>query len=353
MPTSGKCSARVELPSCTLGGLPEGAPSRPSFCLGGAILLDVPVGTKPGRCGLLWALISGRGLRSWGAVFPALAHGGLPADARRRSGAARAYGRWAIQPLVRAWPQGVQQEGRGPAQRYAGFRPGACALLGCCRPRRRGGVGKHCAAGADQALPASVLAGGAAVGADGNGRLPLRRLVRRAAPGAGREAALHRRVFRPAGGAWQPAAGLVGAAGCRLAAVLTGRVPRVVGGWPAPLPPGGTTCPPTQGGSGAQALERGYALGPASTRANPLPPRLRRPPPPGGARRRRRAPIWPTRVLAPARPGATPLQGGVLHDPRSPEPRVVAPPLPGPPRRCGVCTATAGPLSSDRGRPSS
>jgi hypothetical protein len=75
-----------------------------------AILADVPVGMHLGVFWLLWALISGRFLLSRGAVFPALADGGLPADAVRRSGAALADGRWAIEPLVQAWPQVVLQE---------------------------------------------------------------------------------------------------------------------------------------------------------------------------------------------------------------------------------------------------
>src|SRR2546421_12888820 len=78
----------------------------------GAILADVPVGTNLGLFWLLWALISGRFLLSRGAVFPALADGGLSADAVRRSGAALAYGRWDIQNLVRAWPQGGRHAGR-------------------------------------------------------------------------------------------------------------------------------------------------------------------------------------------------------------------------------------------------
>src|SRR5215510_15952492 len=100
----------------------------------GAIWADVPVGTTLGRFWRLWALISGRFLRSRGAVFPALADGGLPADAVRRSGAALAYGRWAIEPLVSAWPQVVEQEGRWRAQRYEGCRPVACDLVGFFRP---------------------------------------------------------------------------------------------------------------------------------------------------------------------------------------------------------------------------
>ena len=85
------------------------------------ILADVPIGTNLGFFWLLWALVSGRFLLSRGAVFPALAARGLAADAVRRSGAALAYGRWAIQTLVQAWQQVVQQEGRWRAHRYEGF----------------------------------------------------------------------------------------------------------------------------------------------------------------------------------------------------------------------------------------
>src|SRR5437867_8681598 len=89
-----------------------------------AIVAEVPVGTNLELFWLLWALISGRFLLSRGAVFPALADEGLPADAVRRSGAALAYGRWAIQPLVRAWQQVVEQEGRWHAHWYVRFPPG-------------------------------------------------------------------------------------------------------------------------------------------------------------------------------------------------------------------------------------
>src|SRR3989475_6534030 len=109
----------------------------------GAILADVPVGTNLGLFWLLWALISGRFLLSRGAVFPALADGGLPAAAVRRSEAALAYGRWAIQTLVRAWHQVVQQEGRWHAHSYEGFRPVACDLVGFFRPRLSGCLGKR------------------------------------------------------------------------------------------------------------------------------------------------------------------------------------------------------------------
>ena len=83
----------------------------------GVIVADGPVGPTLGLCWLLWALISGRFLRSRGAVFPARVAGGLPAAAVHRSGAALAYGRWAIQTLVPAWHHRVEQEGRWRAHR--------------------------------------------------------------------------------------------------------------------------------------------------------------------------------------------------------------------------------------------
>src|SRR2546423_2671943 len=175
----------------------------------GAIFSDVPVGTNLGLFWLLWPRISGRFLLSRGAVFPALADGGLSADAVRRSGAALAYGRWAIQTLVRAWHQVVQQEGRWHAHRYEGFRPVVCDLAGFFRPRLSGCVGKHYQSGADKALPAIVLAVVTAVGAVGKVRLPLLRLILRAAPGDRSEAVRQRRALPPGRPALPPRGGLV------------------------------------------------------------------------------------------------------------------------------------------------
>ena len=194
----------------------------------GAILADVPVGTNLGLFWLLWALISGRFLLSRGAVFPALADGGLPADAVRRSGAALTYGRWAIQPLVKAWHQRVEQEGRWRAHRYEGFRPVACDLVGFFRPHLRGCVEKHYQSGAEKALPAIVLAVVAAVGSVGDVRLPLLRLLLRADPDHGSEAALQRRAVTQAGAALHPDEVLVVDAGFGVADLLTAGVPRFV-----------------------------------------------------------------------------------------------------------------------------
>src|SRR5262249_26365259 len=170
----------------------------------GAILADVPVGTNLGLFWLLWALISGRFLLSRGAVFPALADGGLPADAVRRSGAALAYGRWAIPTIVRARQKMVQQEGRWHDHRYGGFLRGPEDIVGFFGPHYSVCVSKHYQSGADKALPAIVLAVVTAVGSVGKVRLPLLRLILQADPGDRSEADLQRRALTQAGAALQP-----------------------------------------------------------------------------------------------------------------------------------------------------
>ena len=295
----------------------------------GAILVDVPVGTNLSLFWLLWTLISGRFLLSRGAVFPALADGGLPADAVRRSGAALAYGRWAIQPLVRAWQQVVQQEGRLQAHSYEGFRPVACDLVGFFRPHLSGCVGKHYQSGADKALPAIVLAVVAAVGSVGKVRLPLLRLVLRADPGDSSEAALQRRVLRQAGAALQPDEVLVVDAGFSLADLLTGSVPRFVARVARNFTARCNDLPAYKG----RGRRPTYGA-----RVRPLPRKhkgktIAATPPDATvqwvvARRIIRAQSWNNLVLATARPGATMFRCVVLHDPRYQEPLVVATNLP-------------------------
>src|SRR5918911_1862475 len=104
----------------------------------GVLLAEVPVGTNLALFWLLWTLISGRLLLSRGAIFPALADLGLPADAVRRSSAALTYGRWTVQALLGAWYTRVQQEGRGRAHAYEGCRPVVCDLVGFFRPQLNG-----------------------------------------------------------------------------------------------------------------------------------------------------------------------------------------------------------------------
>src|SRR6516165_2978971 len=231
MATPGKCSGKVEFPHFTLvthGGLPDVDHSLPYFCPVGRALGRGACWDESGMFWLLWALIAGRFLLSRGAVFPALADGGLPAEAVRRSGAALAYGRWAIQPLIQAWHQVVQQAGYWQAHRYAGFRPVACDLVGFFRPRLSGCLGKHYHSGADKALPAVVCAVVAAVGSLGTVRFPLIRLILRAAPGDQSEADLQRRAVTQVSATLQRDEVLVVDAGFGVAALLTADVTRFV-----------------------------------------------------------------------------------------------------------------------------
>src|SRR5712671_6660203 len=292
----------------------------------GAIVADVPVGTNLGLFWLLWALLSGRFLLSRGAVFPVLADGGLPADAVRRSGAALAYGRWAIQTLVRAWHQVVEQEGRWQAHGYEGFRPVACDLVGFFRPRLRGCLGKHDQSGADKALPAIVLA---VVGAVGKVRLPLVRLILRAEPSDRSETALQRRALRQAGAALQPDEVLVVDAGFGVAALLTEGVPRFVARVARNFTARRNSLPAYPGRGRRPAY---------GERVRPLPRThkgrtIAASPPDATAQwvvagRTIQAQVWDHLVLSTAKPGATAFRCVGIHDPRSQEPWVLATNLP-------------------------
>jgi hypothetical protein len=295
----------------------------------GVLLAEVPVGTNLGLFWLLWALLSGRFLLSRGAVFPALADGGLSADAVRRSGAALAYGRWAMQSLVMAWQQVVQQEGHWHAHRYEGFRPVACDLVGFFRPRLSGCLGKHYQSGADKALPAIVFAVVAAIGSVGTVRLPLLRLLLRADPEQSGEAELQRRAVTQAGAGLQPDEVLVVDAGFGVATLLTGAVPRFVARVARNFTARRNVLP-AYTGRGRRPIY--------GERVRPLPrthkgKRLAATPPDAtaqwvGAGRRVHAQIWNNLVLSTATPGAAGFRCVVIHDPRYHAPLVVATNLP-------------------------
>jgi hypothetical protein len=295
----------------------------------GAIVADVPIGTNLGLFWLLWALISGRFLLSRGAVFPALADLGLPADAVRRSGAALTYGCWTVQPLVRTWHQLVERAGRWRAHTYEGFRPVACDLVGLFRPHLSGCVGKHYQSRADKALPAIILAVVAAVGSVGTVRLPLLRLVLRADPSDGSEAALQRRAIQQAGAALQPDEILVVDAGFGVAELLTAGVPRFVARVARNFTARRNVLPAYHGrgrrpayGAMVRPLPRTYkgktiAATPWDAAAKWV-----------VAGRIVRAYIWNNLVLATAQPGAAALRCVVIQDPRYRHPLVLATNLP-------------------------
>src|SRR5690349_1825000 len=87
------------------------------------ILEKVPVGTNRALYDLLWTILSGRLLLTRGALFPALADLGLPAQAVRRAQAALCYARFQVTQLLSAWQLVVQTEGRFSPHAYQGYRP--------------------------------------------------------------------------------------------------------------------------------------------------------------------------------------------------------------------------------------
>jgi hypothetical protein len=295
----------------------------------GVILAEVPVGTNLALFWLLWALLSGRFLLSRGAVFPALAALGLPADAVRRSSAALTYGRWTVQSLLGAWHNRVQQEGRWHAHVYEGFHPVVCDLVGFFRPQLSGCVGKHYQSGANKALPAIVLAVVAAVGSIGNVRVPLLRLLLRADPDHGSEAELQRRAVTQAGATLHPDEVLVVDAGFGVADLLTSDVPRFVARVARNFTARRNHLPPYKGRGRCPTY---------GERVRPLPRKrqgklLAATPPDAttqwvGAGRIVRAQLWDNLVLASAKPGATAFRCVVIHDPRYHEPWVVVTNLP-------------------------
>ena len=294
-----------------------------------AMLVQVPLGTNLALFWLLWALISGRFLLSRGAVFPALAALGLPADAVRRSGAALTYGCWTIQPLLDAWYHRVQQEGRWRAHTYEGFRPVACDLVGFFRPQLTGCVGKHYQSGAEKALPAIVLAVVAAVGSVGDVRLPLLRLLLRADPDNGSEAELQRRAVTHAGAALHPDEVLVVDAGFSVADLLTAGVPRFVARVARNFTARRNVLPAYHGrgrrpayGEMVRPLPRIYKGQPIA--ATPWDAAAKW----VVAGRIVRAYVWTNLVLSTAKPGAAVLRCVVIQDPRYRAPLVVATNLP-------------------------
>jgi hypothetical protein len=192
------------------------------------LLQDVPIGTNLGLFHLFWTLLSGRLLGSRGAVIPALAESGLPADAVRRAWAALAYGQWHSAALVGAWQQVVRAEGIWQAHRYGGYRPVAADLVGFFRPHLRDCATKHYCSPAGKALPAIVLGVLVQVGSVGRQRVPLPRALVRAQEGDHSDAAVQRRLLGQARDLLEPDEALVCDAGFGVAALQEAAIARYV-----------------------------------------------------------------------------------------------------------------------------
>jgi len=199
----------------------------------------------------------------------------------------------------------------------------ACDVVGFFRPHLRGGVGKHEQSGADKALPAIVLAVVTAVGSVGKVRLPLLRLILRAAPSDRSEAALQRQAVTQAGAALQPDEVLVVDAGFGVAVLLTEGVTRFVARVARHFTARRNVLPAYKGrGRRAAYGER--------VRPVPRPHKgqtIAATPPDATARwvvagRLIQAQIGDHLVLSTAKPGAPAFRCGVMHDPRYQEPLV-------------------------------
>jgi hypothetical protein len=174
------------------------------------VVACVPLGTNLGLLHLLFALVSGRFLPARGAVFAALAEGGVDAPAVRRASAALSYGHWRIADLLACWQRVVVQEGRFRPHGYEGIRPIPCDLVAFFRPRRHGCTSKHYTSQAGKALPALVFGIVGAVGSVGKQRRALPRLLQRAQATDTSEADLQRRTLKQAGALWKPVDGCGG-----------------------------------------------------------------------------------------------------------------------------------------------
>jgi len=191
-------------------------------------LVDVPVGTNLGLFHLFFALLSGRFLRSRGALFPALWDLGLTAPAVRRSVAAVCYGHFHIAALLLCWQRVIVAEGRFAAHVYEGYHPVSCDLTAFFRPHLKSCVGKHYTSQAERALPAVTLGLVGAVGSVGPKRLLVPRLILRQEAGDLTEAYLQRRLLEQAGLSLAGDEVLVIDAGFCIAGLVEAKVSRFV-----------------------------------------------------------------------------------------------------------------------------
>lgn len=289
------------------------------------VLQEVPLGTNLALFHLLWMLMSGRLLSSRGAVIPGLADLGLPNDAVRRAWAALAYGRWTLPNLLTRWQALVQAEGHWQPHVYGGFQPVACDLVGFFRPRLQGCSTQHYSSTAGKALPALSFGVVVAVGSVGDQRVPLPRQIVRALPAEPSEAALQCRLLTAVAQTLAPAEVLVCDRGFPLTQVLAAGVSRFVIRAPQNFTARRAVLPPYRGrgrrpryGVRVRPLARGYR----GRQLTATPPDREEHWEVAG--QPVRAEFWDELVVPDATPGAPTFTSVVIHDPRFPQPLVLA-----------------------------
>jgi hypothetical protein len=138
-----------------------------------ALVVAFPVGTNLGLLHLLWMVVSGRLLRTRGAVIPGLDACGLSRRAVRRAWAALGMGNWTSERLLAQWARLVADEGRWQVHSHDGYHPVPVDVTAFWRPRLHGCPTTHYDAEAGKALPAIPVGVVARVGTVGDQRLGL------------------------------------------------------------------------------------------------------------------------------------------------------------------------------------
>lgn len=105
----------------------------------------------------MWMLVSGRLLKSRGAIFPALKATGLADDAVRRAWLAFRGGVWCIAILLRVWQSYVEGLPEWQYHEYEGYRPVGVDITAFFRPRLKGCPSKHYHPLAQKAIPAVIM----------------------------------------------------------------------------------------------------------------------------------------------------------------------------------------------------
>lgn len=154
-----------------------------------AVVQTVPIGTNIALMRLLWVMMSGGFLTSRGAVFGALANGGLSVQEVRRSWAAMGQGAWESNELLANWQAHVASENRWRARCYAGgYSVLSVDMTGFWRPQLKGWLGRHFHSLAQRTLTAVVFGVLVQAGEVAGKRTPLLQRLIRCQPGTDKTA---------------------------------------------------------------------------------------------------------------------------------------------------------------------
>ena len=297
------------------------------------LVADQPLGTNLGLLQFMWMLVSGNLLESRGAIFPALQRMGLDQADSQRVWAAFAEGHWQIADLLTHWQGQVEAEGLWQEHRLGDYRVKAIDLTGFWRPTLQNCPSKHYQAEAGRALPAVVLGMVSRVGSLGGQRLPLPVALLRVDPTDPSEATLTTRLLTQVAGQLAEDEVAVLDAGFNLKELMTIGLPRFVlrraGNATArrnQLPAYGGLGRPPEWGELVRPLARSYK----GKMIDPTPPdreqswQIDH----KGQPLTLKAQFWDNLVRSDQKPGGADTFNIIaIHDPRYPQPLLLASPL--------------------------